>query len=91
MLHSSLFVSFLQEKLEELGGPGSACPVCIEPLTVGDKVVVLPCKGKRHAFHPPCLEPWANKTNTCPVCRSGMGEAAGSTVALAAASTSACA
>lgn len=43
------------EQLQQLGGPGTACPVCTEQLVEGDEVQLLPCK---HVFHPPCLAPW---------------------------------
>ncbi|GFH13993.1 RING-type domain-containing protein [Haematococcus lacustris] len=46
----------------------TSCPVCVEAFVVGDEVLSLPCKGL-HVFHPACLTPWVNKTNTCPVCR----------------------
>ncbi|GFH17690.1 E3 ubiquitin-protein ligase AIP2 [Haematococcus lacustris] len=46
----------------------ASCPVCVEAFVVGDEVLSLPCKGL-HVFHPACLTPWVNKTNTCPVCR----------------------
>jgi E3 ubiquitin-protein ligase AIP2 len=56
------------ERLTELGGPGTECPVCRDDLAVGQKVQVMPCNS-RHAFHPQCLKPWLNQHNSCPVCR----------------------
>ncbi len=44
------------------------CPICTDALQTGDKVFSLPCRGK-HWFHPACVRPWLQKTNSCPVCR----------------------
>ncbi|XP_039278259.1 E3 ubiquitin-protein ligase RNF181 isoform X3 [Nilaparvata lugens] len=45
------------------------CAVCLKEYTVGDIVKILPCK---HDFHPACILPWLEKTNSCPVCRYEM-------------------
>ncbi|XP_065851454.1 E3 ubiquitin-protein ligase AIP2 [Euphorbia lathyris] len=42
------------------------CAICKENLMVGDKMQELPCK---HRFHPPCLKPWLEEHNSCPICR----------------------
>jgi len=55
---------------EWLAGRGGdvPCAVCMDSVAEGEEVVVLPCGGS-HVFHPPCVTPWFNKTNSCPVCR----------------------
>ncbi|KAM7276516.1 hypothetical protein ACFE04_018382 [Oxalis oulophora] len=42
------------------------CAICKENLVAGDKMQELPC---RHTFHPPCLKPWLDEHNSCPICR----------------------
>jgi hypothetical protein len=47
-------------------GKGTQCAVCREDLVVGDKLQQMPCN---HLFHPPCLAPWLEENNSCPICR----------------------
>ncbi|PAN12574.1 hypothetical protein PAHAL_2G274700 [Panicum hallii] len=47
-------------------GIETECAVCRENLVVDDKMQELPCK---HLFHPPCLKPWLDENNSCPICR----------------------
>ncbi|KAK9130631.1 hypothetical protein Sjap_011118 [Stephania japonica] len=42
------------------------CAVCKDPLSVGVIVKRLPCT---HLYHPPCILPWLNARNSCPLCR----------------------
>ncbi|GMN63284.1 hypothetical protein TIFTF001_032409 [Ficus carica] len=42
------------------------CAICKENLVVNDEMQELPCK---HTFHPPCLKPWLDEHNSCPICR----------------------
>ncbi len=45
------------------------CSVCKEAFTEGEPDVVrLPCNAL-HLFHMPCIKPWLEQHNTCPVCR----------------------
>ncbi|CAN4076615.1 unnamed protein product [Withania somnifera] len=53
------------EVLTKLGADAE-CAICREVLVVDDKMQELPCK---HMFHPPCLKPWLDKHNSCPICR----------------------
>lgn len=55
--------------LESLSdGQNVQCAVCCEELAVGDTVQKMPCGGS-HCFHPPCLAPWLEQHNSCPICR----------------------
>ncbi|KAJ3677128.1 hypothetical protein LUZ60_002852 [Juncus effusus] len=56
----------LNEDLIAKLGRETECAVCRENLVIGDKMQELPCK---HLFHPPCLKPWLDEHNSCPVCR----------------------
>ncbi|MCL7037033.1 hypothetical protein MKW94_017399 [Papaver nudicaule] len=47
-------------------GVDTECAVCRENLVINDKMQELPCK---YLFHPPCLMPWLDTHNSCPVCR----------------------
>nr|XP_027079556.1 E3 ubiquitin-protein ligase AIP2-like [Coffea arabica] len=47
-------------------GADSECAICTESLVLNDKMQELPCK---HIFHPPCLKPWLDEHNSCPICR----------------------
>ncbi|KAJ3704881.1 hypothetical protein LUZ61_008586 [Rhynchospora tenuis] len=63
---ANLPVVDLNEEILGKLGHESECAVCRENLVVGDKMQELPCK---HLFHPPCLKPWLDENNSCPVCR----------------------
>ncbi|CAA3024028.1 E3 ubiquitin-protein ligase AIP2 [Olea europaea var. sylvestris] len=47
-------------------GEDAVCSICQETLVVNDKMQELPCE---HMFHPPCLKPWLDVHNACPICR----------------------
>ncbi|CAN0871197.1 E3 ubiquitin-protein ligase AIP2 [Linum grandiflorum] len=58
-------VTLTQDILSKLGSDAE-CAICKENLVVDDKMQELPCK---HTFHPPCLKPWLDEHNSCPICR----------------------
>lgn len=58
-------VSVTEEVIARLGSE-TQCAVCRENLVINDKMQELPCK---HLFHPPCLKPWLDEHNSCPICR----------------------
>lgn len=58
-------IDVTEEVISRLGNQ-SECAVCRECLILNDKMQELPCK---HFFHPPCLKPWLDEHNSCPVCR----------------------
>ncbi|KAK9098658.1 hypothetical protein Syun_025703 [Stephania yunnanensis] len=51
---------------EEHGKDNLICAICKDPLSVGAIVKRLPCA---HLYHPPCILPWLNARNSCPLCR----------------------
>ncbi|XP_040998964.1 E3 ubiquitin-protein ligase AIP2 [Juglans microcarpa x Juglans regia] len=58
-------ITVTEEILAKLGKEAE-CAICKENLVVSDKMQELPCK---HTFHPPCLKPWLDAHNSCPICR----------------------
>ncbi|KAJ4967789.1 hypothetical protein NE237_014490 [Protea cynaroides] len=58
-------ITITKEILAKLG-KGTKCAVCTEELVLNDEMQELPCK---HMFHPPCLKPWLDEHNSCPICR----------------------
>jgi division protein 1 len=55
---------------EMLGPEGKGeCSVCMDDVTIGVEVVVLPCS---HWFHEACAAAWLGEHNTCPICRKGL-------------------
>ncbi|KAK4600497.1 hypothetical protein RGQ29_010227 [Quercus rubra] len=63
---AKLPVVILTEEILAKLGTDAECAICRENLVVGDKMQELPCK---HTFHPPCLKPWLDEHNSCPICR----------------------
>lgn len=58
-------MTITEESLEKLG-KDAECAICKENLGVKDEMQEMPCK---HTFHPPCLKPWLDEHNSCPICR----------------------
>ncbi|RVX17427.1 E3 ubiquitin-protein ligase AIP2 [Vitis vinifera] len=58
-------ITLTEDALSKLSGDAE-CAICKENFVVDDKMQELPCK---HTFHPPCLKPWLDKHNSCPICR----------------------
>lgn len=58
-------ITVTEETIAKLGS-GTECAVCRESLMINDQMQELPCK---HLFHPPCLKPWLDENNSCPICR----------------------
>ncbi|KAI4162498.1 MAG: hypothetical protein LQ342_003913 [Letrouitia transgressa] len=53
-----------------LGADGKAeCSVCMDNVSLGDEVTVLPC---HHWFHGDCVGAWLKEHDTCPHCRQGI-------------------
>lgn len=64
--------SLKKKKLdEEMLGPElkGECSVCMDDVTVGDEVIVLPCS---HWFHEQCASLWLSEHNSCPICRKAI-------------------
>jgi len=45
------------------------CCVCLEKMRMGDRVTQLPCK---HKIHKKCIQQWAQKSASCPVCKAAI-------------------
>ena len=59
-----------QADKDMVGTDGKAeCSVCMDAVTLGDEVTVLPCK---HWFHGECVGAWLTEHDTCPHCRQGI-------------------
>jgi E3 ubiquitin-protein ligase AIP2 len=58
-------ITVTDEIIEKTGGDAE-CAICKENLVVNDTMQQLPCN---HTFHPPCLKPWLDEHNSCPICR----------------------
>ncbi|KAJ1430149.1 Zinc finger, RING-type [Sesbania bispinosa] len=63
---AKLPVITLTEEILAKMGKDTECAICRENLVLNDKMQELPCK---HTFHPPCLKPWLDEHNSCPICR----------------------
>merc|ERR1712129_120503 len=48
------------------------CELCLEEYQEGDELLRLPCA---HRFHSKCLEPWLQRSYTCPLCQTDTFEA----------------
>ncbi|CAJ1355393.1 unnamed protein product, partial [Effrenium voratum] len=56
------------------GGYPTNCPICLADFAAGDQIVVTPCTGQKHVFHRPCLANWFRSQQTCPLCRTALGD-----------------
>lgn len=48
----------------------ATCAICLEPHARGS--VRVPCG---HSFHAACIEEWARRARSCPVCRADIAHA----------------
>jgi hypothetical protein len=42
------------------------CSICWEDFTAEERIAELPCN---HIYHEPCIVPWMQSNNNCPICR----------------------
>nr|GMD47983.1 E3 ubiquitin-protein ligase Praja-2-like [Ipomoea batatas]GME18374.1 E3 ubiquitin-protein ligase Praja-2-like [Ipomoea batatas] len=63
--------SLKRKRIED--GAGSCCVICLEELTAGRDVAVMPCS--HHSFHDDCLSSWLERSPSCPLCRRKMSAA----------------
>ncbi|CAK4648307.1 hypothetical protein LEN26_005998 [Aphanomyces euteiches] len=42
------------------------CPICLIEYASDDELRQLPCM---HRYHPPCIDEWLKKNQTCPMCK----------------------
>ena len=43
------------------------CTICLENISIGDKIIYLPCV---HLFHSSCIKNWIRIKNQCPICNN---------------------
>lgn len=62
-------------KLEGTQGLGeqTKCLICLEEFGNGDDIKTLPCL---HIYHQRCVERWLHTDNSCPVCKTPIGQPA---------------
>merc|ERR1719436_101167 len=58
------------ENTEHLGEQ-TKCLICLEEFGDGDEVKTLPCL---HIYHQKCVERWLGTDNSCPVCKTPIGQ-----------------
>jgi hypothetical protein len=51
---------------EDLMNKNLSCSICFEEYIKKSQVSVLSCE---HCFHKNCIQKWAEKNNSCPICR----------------------
>ena len=59
-------VKHLQKKQNSSVKEAPTCTICVEQIKLGNKGMFMPCG---HIYHPDCLVPWLENSNSCPVCR----------------------
>ncbi|KAH6779976.1 hypothetical protein C2S52_011213 [Perilla frutescens var. hirtella] len=52
-----------------ISGPnGDSCPICLGGYKASERLRLI--RKCQHCFHADCLEPWLQRKNTCPICRT---------------------
>uniref|UniRef100_A0A7S3N4H7 RING-type domain-containing protein n=1 Tax=Euplotes harpa TaxID=151035 RepID=A0A7S3N4H7_9SPIT len=47
-----------------------SCSVCLDSFNIDEEIIELHCNPEQgHIFHPECIQGWAEKQHTCPLCR----------------------
>jgi len=54
-------------------GNQTCCTICIEDFKDGDELKTLPCL---HIYHHNCIDSWLQRDNSCPCCKSPIGDQA---------------
>merc|ERR1719346_679164 len=52
-------------------GEQTKCLICLDEFNDGDDVKTLPCL---HIYHQQCIERWLCTDNSCPVCKTAIGD-----------------
>jgi E3 ubiquitin-protein ligase RNF115/126 len=52
-------------------GEQNKCLICLDEFGEGDDVKTLPCL---HIYHQKCVEQWLRTDNSCPVCKTPIGQ-----------------
>lgn len=64
-----------EDFVEDEGGYPASCSICLVDFSADDTdIVVTPCSGQKHVFHRACLANWFRVAQTCPLCRTALGD-----------------
>jgi E3 ubiquitin-protein ligase RNF13 len=53
----------------EEGVHNSSCVICLDDFEPSERIKALPC---RHGFHIICIDPWLERSELCPVCKTSI-------------------
>ncbi|CAH9102705.1 unnamed protein product [Cuscuta europaea] len=60
-------MSLKRKRVEECGEEGVVCSICLDGVSSGAEVAVMPCNHS--SFHLDCLFTWLHRNRSCPLCR----------------------
>jgi hypothetical protein len=61
-------------------GKQMRCPICLDDFIEGDSLKTMPCM---HIYHSKCIDRWLATDNSCPICKTPIGQEGRASVAAA--------
>ncbi|KAJ6741010.1 E3 UBIQUITIN-PROTEIN LIGASE PRAJA [Salix purpurea] len=62
-------IDALERVVFDVSAPASDCAVCLEEISAGKEVILMPCS---HVYHSDCIVQWLQTSHFCPLCRYHM-------------------
>uniref|UniRef100_A0A6N2L941 RING-type E3 ubiquitin transferase n=1 Tax=Salix viminalis TaxID=40686 RepID=A0A6N2L941_SALVM len=62
-------IDALERVVFDVSAPASDCTVCMEEISAGKEVILMPCS---HVYHSDCIVQWLQTSHFCPLCRYHM-------------------